>query len=139
MANHTILRGVDAPDFTGDAPGEFRGYGRPMGASQIALNLRVLAPHTRHNPPNVDPGSGHSHSTIEEIYLVVSGQIAVKMDDDQFTLGPRDAVLVPPGTVRAFRNDGDTEAVVVMCSVKVADPNAESSWHDGFWPESVGT
>ena len=138
MPNHTILRGVDAPDFTGDAPGEFRGYGRPMGASQVALNLRVLAPHTSHNPPNVDPGSGHSHSTIEEIYLVVSGRITAKLDDEVVTLGPRDAVLVSPGGVRAYRNDSDAEAVVVMCSVKVVDPHAESSWHEGFWPQGAG-
>lgn len=138
MSNHTILRGADAPEYTGEAPGEFRGYGRPMGASQIALNLRVLAPHSRHNPPNVDQTSGHSHSTIEEMYLVVSGQITIKLDDEVATLGPRDAVLVRPGGVRAFRNDSDQEAVVVMCSVKVADPHAESSWHDGFWPEGAG-
>jgi len=31
MSDYTILRAADAPDFTGDAPGAFLGYGRPLG------------------------------------------------------------------------------------------------------------
>ncbi|HUZ83281.1 MAG TPA: cupin domain-containing protein [Gaiellales bacterium] len=134
MSDYTILRGADAPDFTGDAPGEFRGYARPMGATQLGLNLRVLAPHSRHIPPGVAPDSGHMHHTIEEIYLVVEGEATVKVGDDVVTLGPRDAVLIPPGTVRAVRNEGDRDAVFVMCSISVADPHAESEWQEGFWP-----
>jgi mannose-6-phosphate isomerase-like protein (cupin superfamily) len=130
----TIVRAAEAPDYTGAAPGAFLGYGRPLGCEQIAFNVRVLAPHTVHMPPGVDPASGHAHHTIEEIYFVASGEIAIKLGDEVTTLGPRDAVRVGPGTVRAYRNDGDGEAVVVMCSVRVEDPQAESAWHEGFWP-----
>lgn len=137
MSTHTILRAPDVPEYTGDGPGEFRGYGRPIGSTQLGLNLRVLAPHTRHSPPGVDPASGHSHSEIEELYLVMEGRVTVKLDDEIATLGPRDAVLISPGTVRAMRNDTDHDAVVVMASVKVQDPHGESSWHEGFWPQNA--
>ncbi len=40
MSDPTILRAADAPDYTGDAPGAFLGYGRPLGASQVAVNMR---------------------------------------------------------------------------------------------------
>ncbi len=135
MGEYTILRRGDAPDYTGEAPGAFVGYGRPLGAEQVALNVRVLDPHTVNAPPGFDPASGHSHATIEEIYLVLEGTVTVKLGDAIETLEPYDAVLVPPETVRAFRNDGDQRAVVAMVSVRVADPQAESSWHDGFWPD----
>ena len=66
-----------APDFTGDAPGAFLGYGRALGAEQVSVNIRVLAPHTAHVPPGGDPTRGHSHRTIEEIYLVLDGELTV--------------------------------------------------------------
>jgi uncharacterized cupin superfamily protein len=133
MSDYTILRAADAPDYTGDAPGAFRGYGRPMGAEQIAFNVRVLAPHTAHVPPGGDPAWGHSHRTIEEIYFVLYGEITIKLDDEVMTLGPHDAVRIGPETARAVRNDGDAEAAFAMCSVKVADVRAESVPREGFW------
>ena len=116
-----ILRAAEAPDYTGDAPGAFLGYGRSLGAEQVAINIRVLAPHTAHVPPGGDPTRGHSHRTIEEIYLVLEGEVAVKLDDDVTTLGPRDAVRIAPETPRAVRNDTDAEAAFVMVSVRVED------------------
>lgn len=115
------------------APGAFLGYGRPLGAEQLALNLRVLAPHTAHVPPGEDPAWGHSHRTIEEIYFVISGEIAIKLGDEVTTLGPRDAVRIAPTTPRAVRNDTDEEVAFVMCSVRVEDARAESEPHEGFW------
>ena len=134
MSEYTIMRAEDAPDYTGDAPGAFLGYARPLGAEQIAFNLRVLAPHTVHVPPGTDPAWGHAHATIEEIYFVIAGEITVKLGEDVITMRPRDAVLIPPDTVRAVRNEGDEEAAFLMCSVKVDDIRAESRPHEGFWP-----
>jgi mannose-6-phosphate isomerase-like protein (cupin superfamily) len=134
MSDYTVLRAADAPDYTGDAPGAFIGYGRPMGAEQIAFNVRVLAPHAAHVPPGGDPTRGHSHRTIEEIYFVLAGELNVKLGDEVITLGPRDAVLVPSATPRAVRNDSDEEAAFAMCSVRVEDIRAESVPHEGFWP-----
>jgi mannose-6-phosphate isomerase-like protein (cupin superfamily) len=134
VSDYTILRAADAPDYTGDAPGAFIGYGRPMGAEQVAFNVRVLAPHTAHVPPGGDPSRGHSHRTIEEIYFVLEGEITIKLGDDVTTLGPRDAVLIPAATPRAVRNDTDEEAAFALLSVKVEDIRAESVPHEGFWP-----
>jgi mannose-6-phosphate isomerase-like protein (cupin superfamily) len=134
VADYTVLRAADAPDYTGDAPGAFIGYGRPMEAEQVAFNVRVLAPHTAHAPPGGDPAQGHSHRTIEEIYFVLEGEITIKLGDDVTTLGPRDAVLIPAATPRAVRNDSDEEAAFALVSVKVEDIRAESVPHEGFWP-----
>jgi mannose-6-phosphate isomerase-like protein (cupin superfamily) len=134
VSGYSLLRAGDAPDFTGDAPGAFLGYGRPLGAGQVAFNVRVLAPGTAHVPPGGDPTAGHSHATIEEIYFVIEGEITVKLDEDVLTLGPRDAVLIAPATVRAVRNDSNAEAAFAMVSIKVTDHAAESRGHEDFWP-----
>jgi mannose-6-phosphate isomerase-like protein (cupin superfamily) len=134
MSEYTVMRADDAPDYTGDAPGAFLGYGRPMGSEQLAFNVRVLAPGTAHIQPGGDPTVGHSHSTIEELYFVLEGQVVVKAGDDVLTLGPRDAILLPPSVSRSVRNDGEVEAAFAMVSVKVADQSAESHFHEHFWP-----
>ena len=134
MSDFTVLRATDAPDYTGDLPGAFLGYGRPMGTSQIALNMRVLEPGQPHIPPGGDPTWGHSHKTIEELYLVLEGEITMKVGDEVVTLGPRDAILMPPDTPRATRNDGGARAIFAMISAKVDDPMAETDAHENFWP-----
>jgi uncharacterized cupin superfamily protein len=134
VSKYTIMRAAEAPDYTGDAPGAFLGYARPMGSEQLGVNLRVLAPGTAHVPPGEDPSLGHSHRTIEEIYFVLNGEITVKLGDDVVTLGPRDAVLIPPATPRAVRNESDAEAAFLLLSVKVHDHGAESVGHERFWP-----
>jgi uncharacterized cupin superfamily protein len=134
VSDYTVVRAAEVTDYTGDAPGAFFGYGRPLGAEQLAMNVRVLAPHTAHVPPGKDPGLGHSHHTIEEIYFVLDGELTMKLGDDVTTLGPRDAVRIAAETPRAVRNDTDAEAAFLLVSVRVEDIRAESRPHEDFWP-----
>jgi mannose-6-phosphate isomerase-like protein (cupin superfamily) len=73
---------------------------------------------------------------IEEIYFVLEGEVTVKLGDDVVTLGPRDAVLIPPSTPRAARNETDRPAALMMISTRVEDIRSESVAHEGFWPEA---
>ena len=135
MSDYQVLRADEAPDYTGGrVPSPFLGYGRPLGAEQIAFNVRVLAPGATHVPPDIDPTGGHHHNTIEEIYFVIDGEITVKLGGDVLTLGKRDAVLIAPGTVRGVRNLTEEEAAFAMVSVKVEDAMAESNLVEDFWP-----
>jgi len=134
VSDYTILRASEAPDYTGDAPGAFYGYGRPLGAGQLSINVRGLEPGMAHVPPGTDPAWGHSHETIEEIYFVLEGELTIKLGDDVLTLGPRDAVRIPPETPRAVRNDSAARAALLMASVRVEDPRVESHAHENFWP-----
>jgi uncharacterized cupin superfamily protein len=134
VSDYTIMRAAEAPDFSGDSPGAFLGYGRPMGAEQISFNVRILEPGMTNVPPGMDPSGGHSHRTIEEIYFVLEGELTIKLGDDVATLGPRDAVRIPPSTPRMVRNNSDAPAALAMVSVRIEDMRAESQWHEGFWP-----
>ena len=133
MSDYTVLRAADAPDYTGEHPGAFLGYARPMASEQLAVNVRVLEPGMTHVPPGGDPTRGHSHRTIEEIYFVLDGELTIKLGDDVLKLGPRDAVLIPAGTPRATRNDSDSEVAFLMISTKVDDIRAETVGHEEFW------
>ena len=134
MSDYTVLRAQDAPEYTGGSPNPFFGYGRPMGAEQLAFNVRVLAPGASHVAPGEDPTKGHSHNTIEEIYFVIDGELTLKLGGEEVTLGKRDAVLIPAGTSRAARNLTDEEAAFAMVSIKVADQSTETVAHERFWP-----
>ncbi len=55
---------------------------------------------------------GHHHDEAEEVYVVLSGQGRMKLDDDVIDLEPLDAVRVAPPVKRAFEaGDGDLELV----------------------------
>ena len=133
MSDYTIMRSSEAPDYSGDAPGAFLGYGRPLGSEQLALNVRVLEPGMSAGPPGSDAAWGHNHRTIEEIYLVLDGEVQIKLGDRVETLRRYDAVLIPAGTPRAVRNETGREARLAMLSVRVEDPMAESVAREGFW------
>jgi quercetin dioxygenase-like cupin family protein len=134
VSDYTVVRAAEVTDYTGDAVGAFFGYGPALGAEQLAVSLRVLAPHTAHVPPGEDPGRGHSHRTIEEIYFVLSGEVTIKLGEDVTTLRALDAVRIAPETPRAVRNDADAEAAFLLLSVRVEDHRAESTHHEDFWP-----
>jgi hypothetical protein len=55
------------------------------------------------------------------------------LPSDAYTLLRAAAVLIPPATRRATRNDGDEPAAFLLMSVKVTDHAAESQRHDAFW------
>jgi mannose-6-phosphate isomerase-like protein (cupin superfamily) len=134
MADYAIVRHAQAPDFSGDAPGAFLGYARALATEQVSINLRVLAPHESNHPPGIDPAWGHSHHTIEEIYLVLEGELQIKLGDTVETLRRYDAVRIPPQTPRAARNDTDENVVFAMISRRLQDMREETVHHEGFWP-----
>jgi mannose-6-phosphate isomerase-like protein (cupin superfamily) len=128
MSDYTIVKSDEAPDPTGDYPGEMRMFAEPIGAEQVAFTYRVMPPQTG------GKGSyGHSHKTQEEIYFVVSGTLQFKLGDDVIDVGPKTAVRIPPATIRSVWNEGPEDAVLVICSTKSDSPDHVT--HEDFWPE----
>lgn len=134
MSDYTVVKAADAPDYTeGKDPGhQFFGYGA-LGSEQVSMNVITLEPGATHKVPGMGDDVGHSHEDIDEVYVVASGEVTVKVGDDEVTLGPLDAINIPPDTKRATRNTSDGPATVIMLSPKMSDPQAQSHFHDGFW------
>ena len=128
--DYTICEVGEAPDaFEGKYPGEMRFFAGPLAAQQVALSYRRMPPGTG------GKGSyGHRHRTQEEIYLVLSGRLEFKLDDEVVELGPLTAVRVAPQTARSIWNAGPEEAVLMIASTRIEDPRGDVELVDDFWP-----
>lgn len=128
---YTVISLSDAPDVLGDYPGEMRFLTGPLEAEQVALTYRRMPAGSGGRG-----GYGHRHRTQEELYLVVDGTLTFKLGDDIVEAGPGAAVRVPPATVRSVHNDGDSDAVLVIASIKLpAGSDGDVELIEGFWSE----
>ena len=130
IGDYTICEVGDAPDaFEGRYPGEMRLLGGPLATGQVALTYRRMPPGTG------GKGSyGHRHKTQEEIYLILSGRLEFKLDDEVVELGPLTAVSVAPYTARSVWNAGPEEAVLIIASTRIGDPKGDVEIVEDFWP-----
>jgi mannose-6-phosphate isomerase-like protein (cupin superfamily) len=130
IGGYTVCEVGDVPDaFEGKYPGEMRFLTGPLDAEQVALT------HRRMPPQSGGKGSyGHRHKTQEELYLVLSGRLQFKLDDEVIELGPLAAVRVAPQTVRSVWNEGPEEAVLLITSTRVEDVRQDVELVEDFWP-----
>ena len=131
-SGYSIAKLGEVPDPTGDYPGEMRMFTGPLQTEQMAFTYRRMPPQTGGMK---GLRFGHSHKTQEEIYFVISGTLHVRVGDDEFDLGPGEAVRLHPECVRAVWNDGDEDVELVMCSVKVEDLRQEAQIHQDYWSD----
>src|SRR3954462_12668915 len=114
MADYSIKTLEDIPDVLGDYPGEMRmTAAADLGNEQAALTWRRMPAQTG------GKGSyGHRHKTQEEIYLVVSGTLQFKLDDDVVDVPAGTVVRVAPHVVRSVWNEGPDDAELVIAAMK---------------------
>ncbi len=53
----------------------------------------------------------HRHQGEEELYVLLEGRGKIRIEDEAFELGPLDALLIAPATVRQVFNDTDADAL----------------------------
>lgn len=76
---------------------------------------------------------GHTHSEQEEVYLVVTGSMRVRIGNDIVDLGPFDAVRVAPGAIRGFEAGRDGAELVAFGAPNTDNQDAEMQpdwWSD---------
>jgi mannose-6-phosphate isomerase-like protein (cupin superfamily) len=129
VGNWTVKPLDEVPDVLGDYPGEMRMTTSEVGAQQVALTYRRMPPQTG------GKGSyGHAHRSQEELYLVLSGTLQFKLDDEVLDVPGRTVVRVAPEVVRSVWNEGPEDAELVIASVRVDDPGADVELTEDFWP-----
>jgi mannose-6-phosphate isomerase-like protein (cupin superfamily) len=57
----------------------------------------------------------HHHAVTEEIYYILSGAAAMTLGHETRTVGPGDAIAIPPGCRHTIRNTGSVE-LVFLCT-----------------------
>ena len=130
MSDYTIQTLTEVPDiFAGQYPGAMRLLTDHLKAEQVALTHRVMPPESG------GKGSyGHRHKTQEEIYFVISGTLQFKLDDQIIDVPAGTAVRVAPAVPRSVWNGGPSEAELVICSIRLDDPQEDGELIEDFWP-----
>ncbi len=129
MSDYTIvnLKEVEdqAPNF-GLAPDLEARFARvALDAELIGLTYQRLA-------PNFRVPFGHTHKTQEEVYLVTSGSLRVKVGDKVEELKEWDAIRLPKETARGFEA-GPEGAEIIAIGAPGGPGDAEVI--DDFWKE----
>jgi hypothetical protein len=117
--NYTVanLKEVEdlAPKFGLSPNLESRFAKRALGLQNLGISYFRIAPGFRQP-------FGHRHAEQEEVYVVVSGSVRMKIDDDIVDLGAWDAVRVPRDAARCPEAGPNGAEIIV-----VGAPVAESS------------
>src|SRR3954454_55285 len=79
MSDYEIVHAGEVEDvYAGtDVPGEFRSLTRALGAEQVAVTLIRVPPHS-----DFEQGTGHYHQEIEELYVIATGTLTMRLGDD---------------------------------------------------------
>ena len=111
-----------APNFGLSPDLEVR-FGRvPLDAELVGVTYQRIA-------PNFRIPFGHKHKTQEEVYLVLSGSLNVKVEDEVKTLGPWDAIRVSKDTMRGFEAGPEgAELIAIGCPGGPGDAEVEQDW-----------
>jgi mannose-6-phosphate isomerase-like protein (cupin superfamily) len=130
MPGFAIVRADDVDDaYAGsDVPGEFRKLTDALGAEQLSVTLIRVPPHS-----DMEQSTGHTHSEIEELYIVAKGTITFRCAEQIEKVGAPAVVRVSPGTPRSHRNEGDDP--VELWAVSVAG-HQDATKIDDFWEAS---
>lgn len=57
----------------------------------------------------------HHHPRTEEIYYILSGQGEMRIGDEVRTVGPGDAIAIPPGQIHTIANCGQETLKLLCC------------------------
>ena len=131
MSAYAIVSGNEVRDvYEGsDVPGEFRRLTDALDCEQLAVTLIRVPPHS-----DFEQGTGHYHDEVEELYLVTSGTLTMRLADDVHRVAAGSVVRVAPRTPRSHRNEGDEP--VEMWAVSRRVERSDATKIDDFWAAS---
>jgi mannose-6-phosphate isomerase-like protein (cupin superfamily) len=132
MTDYSIVRAEEAEDaYAGsDVPGEFHSLKEALGSEQLAVTLVRIPPHS-----DLDQGTGHHHEELEEIYIVTSGTLTMRFDEEIERVAAGSVVRVAADTTRSHRNEGDEPVEMWAVSRQIEEQDATKV--EDFWESST--
>ena len=100
--------------------------------ARVALEAELIGLTYQRIAPNFQVSFGHTHKTQEEVYLVISGSIRMKLGDELKELGPWDAIRISKETPRGV-TAGPEGAEVIAIGAPGGPGDAEII--DDFWKD----
>jgi quercetin dioxygenase-like cupin family protein len=110
-----------APEYGMGEMGEARFARRQLGAEKIGLTYYKMNGGNR-------VGFGHTHSEVEESYVVLSGAGRFKVEEDIFDVAPRDVVYVAPGAMREWEAGEDGMEMLAFGGHVEGDAEMKPGW-----------
>jgi mannose-6-phosphate isomerase-like protein (cupin superfamily) len=131
MSEYAIVSADDVDDYYEgtDVPGEFRRLTGALGCEQVAVTLIRVPPHS-----DFEQGTGHYHEEIEELYVIATGTLTMRLGDDVHKVPAGSVVRVAPHTPRSHRNEGDEPVEIWAVSRHLGHGDAVKI--DEFWEAS---
>jgi mannose-6-phosphate isomerase-like protein (cupin superfamily) len=131
MSDYAIVSADDVEDhYAGtDVPGEFRRLTPALECEQVAVTLIRVPPHS-----DFEQGTGHYHEEIEEVYVIATGTLTMRLGDDVHKVPAGSVVRVAPHTPRSHRNEGDEPVEIWAVSRRLGHGDAVKI--DEFWEAS---
>jgi mannose-6-phosphate isomerase-like protein (cupin superfamily) len=83
--------------------------------------------------PNFRIPWGHTHNTQEEVYVVISGSLRAKLEDEVIDLGPFDAIRVHKETMRGFESRPEGAELIAIGAPHTGPGDAETV--NGWWSD----
>lgn len=99
--------------------------------ARTALESRELGASRFTYEPGARMPWGHRHREQEEVYIVVAGSGAAKLDDEVIEIGLWDALRVSPAVIRSFEAGPDGLDVICIGGRKPTGPDSER--FPDFW------
>jgi mannose-6-phosphate isomerase-like protein (cupin superfamily) len=97
--------------------------------ARVALDAELIGLTYQRLAPNLRIPWGHKHKTQEEVYIVVSGLLRMKLGDDVKELGPWDAVRISKETMRGLEAGPEgVELIAIGAPGGPGDAETEQDW-----------
>jgi quercetin dioxygenase-like cupin family protein len=97
--------------------------------ARVALEAELIGITYQRLAPDLRLPWGHKHKTQEEVFVLISGSMRVKLEDDVHELKPWDAVRVHKDTMRGFEAGPDgAEFIVVGAPGGPGDAETVQDW-----------
>jgi mannose-6-phosphate isomerase-like protein (cupin superfamily) len=97
--------------------------------ARVALDAELIGLTYQRLAPNLRIPWGHTHKTQEEVYVVLRGQLRMKLGDEVKELGPWDAVRISKETMRGLEAGPDgVELLAIGAPGGPGDAEIEQGW-----------
>jgi uncharacterized cupin superfamily protein len=130
MADYTKVNLKDdvddqAPNFGLEGKIEARMARVPLELEQQGVSYQRLA-------PNFRVPFAHRHKNQEEVYILISGSLRVKLEDEILELRPFDAIRVHKDTMRGFEAGPEGAELIAVGAPNTGpgDAEVENDWWD---------
>jgi mannose-6-phosphate isomerase-like protein (cupin superfamily) len=115
------------------APGFGLSPGLESRFARVALELRNSGMSYFRLAPGFRTPFGHHHRTQEEIYVVISGSVRAKVNDQIVELGPWDALRVPSESTRCL--EGGPQGAEYLAFGAPNTGGGDAEMETGWWAD----